>query len=71
MSERTEHGFQIGSIDVEALSEYDGYAAIRVKVGDAILTIEATPKGRKLGIAIDDGSTVVRVARRRRGGLWE
>jgi hypothetical protein len=71
MSERTAHGFRIGAINVEALTEYNGYASVRVTIGDAIITLEATPKGHKAGIAIDDGSTAVRVARRRKGGKWE
>lgn len=71
MSERTQHGFRSGAITAEALVEYRGYAQVRVKVGDAIITVQATPKGRKVGVAIDDGAATVRVARRRKGGVWE
>lgn len=71
MSERTENGFRCGAITAEALMEFRGYALVRVKVGDTILTIQATPKGRRVGVAIDDGAATVRIARRRKGGVWE
>ena len=70
MSERTEHGFRIGAIEAVAMAEIRGIGSAEFRVGDTRITVEATPKGRRIYVTIDDGKADVVIARRR-DGRWE
>ena len=63
----TEHGrLVVGPI----LATVPNRGAIRVMVGDFELFIQATPKGRRVYLLIDDGSVDVQVSRRHKNGHW-
>jgi hypothetical protein len=58
-----------GPIEAEVVRETN-HPAIEVRVGDFRLYIQATPRGRRVFVSIDDGSVDVQVARRHRDDRW-
>lgn len=71
MSERTEHGFRTGAIEAIAMAEYSGRGYVRVQVGDTVVDVQATPKGRKVYVTIEEGGADLQMSLRRRDGRWE
>jgi hypothetical protein len=52
MSERTEHGFRVGSIEATAAAEYKGTGVVELRAGEWDLWVQATPTGRHLYVSI-------------------
>lgn len=46
------------------------HVAIEVTVGDFLLFVQATPKGRRVFLTIEDGPVDVQIARRGKDGRW-
>jgi hypothetical protein len=44
--------------------------SVVVEVGSTQITVQATPKGRRVYVTIDDGKADVQTARRTRDGRW-
>ena len=70
MSERTPRGLRIGAIEVICLMESAGYASLEVRVGSAVLSISATPKGQKAWLLIEDEKGTRRGINIKRAGHW-
>jgi len=58
-----------GPIVATILRERD-HPAIRLMVGDCEIVVQATPKGRRVFVSIDDGSGNVQTTRRHKDGRW-
>lgn len=61
MSERTEHGFRTGAIEVTALAEWAKGAAVSVRSGRTQFDVQASPKGQSTIIVMPDDGGVLRV----------
>ena len=59
-----------GPIEAHVARDRD-HAMIEVRVGDFVLHVQATPRGRRVFLSISDGTADVQIARERRGGPWE
>ena len=65
----TRPAIRVGPIEA-AIARETTHVAIEVTVGDFVLFIQATPKGRRVFLSIDDGSVDVQIARRHKDGHW-
>ena len=69
--------FRTGAIEAAALFEHPksrrgrpAYAAVSLTVGEAVITVQATPKGQKVYVTIEDPKGVVREVGARLFGKW-
>lgn len=56
MSERTDHGFRIGAMEVTALAEWNRGSAVGIRAGKTHFDVQATPKGRDVAIVLEEGA---------------